>query len=214
MKRKLILTVVVAIILFAAAIGGYFVGKKDLGNNVSQTNSQNDNAQNPSRDSNAQTERQATQNRIITDDFEINLPEGWQETAPSVGVSAMAADTSKETLDPAARKINFQSYYAVSYDTFEGENISDYLQIAKNELSQTISGVVFSNEAEVLINGQSAAAVEANLNQQGVDFKVLLVAISGKDNDIWVITFNTTQSEWNEYRQTFSEIANSFKLKK
>jgi len=65
-----------------------------------------------------------------------------------------------------------------------------------------------------VINSRTARAIEADLTQQGVNFKILIVAVKGEGDDVWVISFNTLQSSWMAYQETFSDIANSFKLKK
>jgi hypothetical protein len=87
------------------------------------------------------------------------------------------------------------------------------VQTLKNQLQQIISGVVFAQEHDVTINGKAARAFEADFNQKGVNFKILMVVIKGSTDDVWVISFNTLQSTWAEYRDTFSDIANSFSLK-
>ncbi len=154
------------------------------------------------------------QSKIITDDFSINLPAGWKQTAPAIGPSAMAINMNENINDPAAQKINFKSYFAVSYDTLQGKNINDYLQTVKNSLSQTISNVVFTNDQDMMISGSPAYAIEAELAQQGANFKILMVVVAGQGEDVWVISFNTIKSSWDEYKGTFYNIANSFILKK
>lgn len=161
-----------------------------------------------------QTNTEQPQNKIITDDFSINLTTGWKQTAPAMGASAMAVNTDEYINDPAAQKINFKSYFAVSYDTLQGKSINDYLQTVKNGLSQAISNVVFTKEQDMTINGSSAHAIEAELTQQGVNFKILMVVVAGQGEDVWVISFNTTKSSWDGYKETFYSIADSFSLKK
>ena len=109
---------------------------------------------------------------------------------------------------------NFKSYFAVSYDTLQGKNMNDYLQTLKNRLSQTIPNIAFTKEQDVTINGNLAYAIEAELTQQGVDFKVLMVVVSGQGEDIWVISFNTVKSNWDSYKDMFYGVASSFIVKK
>lgn len=160
-----------------------------------------------------QISAEQSQNKIITDDFSINLPAGWDQIAPAIGTSAMAVNTNEDINDPAAQKINFKSYFAVSYDTLQGKSMNDYLQIVRNGLSQTISNIVFTKEQDMTINGSSAHAMEAELTQQGADFKILMVAVAGQGEDVWVMSFNTTESNWDGYEETFYNIADSFSLK-
>ena len=159
-------------------------------------------------------EAKQPQNKIITDDFSINLPTGWKQTTAAMGASAMAVNANEDINDPTAQKINFKSYLAVSYDIFQGKNMNDYLQTVKNGLSQTISNVIFIKEQDMTINGRPAHAIEMELIQQGVNFKILMVVVKGQGDDAWVISFNTIKSGWDGYKETFYNVANSFSLKK
>jgi len=210
MKNKItifILIIVVAVV--AALIGFYFVQKNrspiDFVNNVVLPDQSG---------VNNQVSAEQLQNKLVTDDFEITLPAGWRKTEPVMGASAMAINANEQLSDPAAQKINFKSYMAVSYDTLQGKSLSEYSQSVKNQLSQAISNVVFANEQDVMINGRSARAIEAELTQQGVNYKILMVVVTGKGDDVWVMSFNTLQSSWMGYQEVFSGIANSFNLKK
>ncbi len=205
MKKKIIILVFFIIIL--AILSGFYFFKQDkyidlpenIKNNIEKNN---------------QLSNEQIQKKLITDDFEITLPMGWEQTVPAIGTSAMAINKEEKSDDPTIQKINFKSYFAVSYDILQGKNLNGYLQNIKNTLSQTISNVVFTNEQDLLVNNKSARAVEAQLTQQGVDFKVLMIVIEGQEDDVWVISFNTTESYWDNYKGIFSDIVKSFILKK
>jgi hypothetical protein len=151
---------------------------------------------------------------LATDDFSIDLPNGWRKTEATMGVSAMAINFEEEIKDPAAQKINFKSYFAVTYDTLGEKSLNDYLQTAKNELGKVASNVVFTEDQDITINGRPAHATEVELTQQGVDFKVLIVLVKGEGDDVWVLSLNTTKSSWDEYKEMFYSVADSFNLKK
>ena len=209
MRNKITIIVsIIVIVAIAAVIGFYFIQKNKAPASLIENNM-------PLRQSGAndQISSEQSQNKLITDDFEINLPEGWRKTAPAMGSSAMAVNADEQLNDPAAQKINFRSYFAVSYDTLQGESLNEYLQGVKSQLQQTISGVVFAQEHDTTINGKAARAFEASFIQQGVNFKILMVAVKGTGDDVWIISFNTLQSAWAEYQKTFSDIAGSFSLK-
>ncbi len=210
MKNKIvILILVVAVIAIAAVIGFYFIQK-----NKPSINSV-ENAMLPSQSGvSNQTSADQPQNKLVTDDFEINLPAGWRQTAPATGASAMAVNANERLNDPAAQKINFRTYFAVSYDTLQGKSLNEYLSGVKNQLRQTISNAVFAQENDITINDKAARAVEINLTQQGLDYKILMIAVAGKGDDVWVMSFNTAKSSWDGYKETFSSIAKSFSLKK
>lgn len=209
MRNKIAIIVsIIVIVAIAAVIGFYFIQK-----NKAPASSIENNMPLRQSGANDQISSEQSQNKLITDDFEINLPEGWRKTAPAMGSSAMAVNADEQLNDPAAQKINFRSYFAVSYDTLQGESLNEYLQGVKSQLQQTISGVVFAQEHDTTINGKAARAFEASFIQQGVNFKILMVAVKGTGDDVWIISFNTLQSAWAEYQKTFSDIAGSFSLK-
>ena len=206
MKNKIIILVIFAVILIILA--GFYFFKQDKSKSDLPTNIKD------SAEKNNQTDNEQLQKKLVTDDFEITLPVGWEQTTPAIGTSAMAVNENEKLDDPAAQKINFKSYFAISYDTLQKKSLSEYLQNIKNTLLQTISNVVFTNEQDIIIDNKPARAVEAELTQQGVDFKILMVVIAGQHEDVWVISFNTTKSSWDGYKEIFSNITKSFSLKK
>ena len=209
MKNKItfIILIIVAVTV-VVGISFYFIKKNKAPTNFVE------NTTLPSQSEvNNQTNSEQSQNKLVTDDFEINLPGGWRETAPAMGASAMAVNADEQLTDPAAQKINFRSYFAVSYDTLQGKSLSEYMQGVKNYLQQITSGIVFAQEHDMIINDQPARAFEASFIQQGVNFKILMVAVKGAGDDVWVISFNTLQDTWTEYQKIFSDIAGSFRLK-
>jgi hypothetical protein len=153
------------------------------------------------------------QSKIITDDFSINLPEGWKETNPVMGTTIMAVKTNEILSDPAAQKINFNSYFAISYDTLGEKTPQEYVDFTKQSLEQTIGDINFILDKDVIINNRNARKIEFEMSQQGVDFKVLLVLVKGEESDIWTISFNTTKSDWEKYENIFYDIASSFIVK-
>ncbi len=210
MKNKIVIFVLpIAVVAIAAVIGFYFIQKNKP--SISSV----ENTIPPSQSGiNNQTNNEQPQNKLVTDDFEISLPAGWRQTAPTMGASAMAVNANEQLNDPAAQKINFKTYFAVSYDTLQGKSLSEYLRSVESQLKQTISNAVFAQENDTTINGKAARAVEINLTQQGVDYKILMIAVAGKGNDVWVMSFNTIKNSWDGYKEIFSNIAKSFSLKK
>lgn len=206
-NSAIIIALVISGIISAVLIGFYFVRQ-----NESTANSPKNTAQEHPNNDQATTGR--SQSKLETDDFEINLPAGWRQTAPAIGASAMAVNADENIDDPAAERINFKSYFAVSYDMLQGKSISEYLRTVKNGLQQAISSVVFTKDQDMTINSRPAHAIEAELTQQGVDFRILMVVVKGQGDDFWVISFNTTKGGWDVYKETFYGIANSFSLKK
>jgi hypothetical protein len=156
----------------------------------------------------------ADNNQLVMDDFSIELPAGWSKTADEVeGILAIAMNLNEAVQDEAAQKINFKSYLAVGLDALRGKTVEGYVQFVKEELQKSISGISFDNENEVIINERSARAFEAEMVQQEIDFKVLVVAIQEDENNVWVISCNTLKSKWDDYREMFAESVKSFTLK-
>ena len=217
MKNKVtIIALIILGIALVVLVGFYFVKQNksliNLPQNAMQSNQASTGNQEKANDGIGVNNQ--IQNKLVTDDFEVTLPVGWEKTAPAIGASAMAVNRNEKLDDPVAQKINFKSYLAVSYDTLQGKGMSEYLQTVKNGLSQIVSNVVFTNEQDVMINGRSAHALEAELAQQGVNFKILMVVITGQGEDVWVMSFNTIKSSWDGYQETFSDMVQSFSLKK
>lgn len=199
MKKKIIIIALVLLVIVAIALMGFYFIKQ----NKSQINFPKNN------------EQQNQNNAIATEDFSINLPAGWSKTINTVtGVTAMAANPNEKINDSAAQKINFKSYLAISFGILEGKTMSEYMQSVKSELQTAVPSVVFTNEKEVTINGRSARAVEVEITQQGIDFKVLIVVVKGNNDDVWLLSYNTTKSAWDEYKEAFSNSVNSFIIKK
>ena len=209
MKNKIIIIVIIVVVVVGAAlVGVYFIRHNVPTPSGNQGGTESDaGTRNPANTGQPQS-------KIITDDFSIDLPVGWKQTSPAMGASVMAVNANENINDPASQKINFKSYFAVSYDTLKGKSINEYSQTIKDELSRTFPDVVFAKEQDVAINGNSAHVMEVELTQQGVNFKILMVAVVGHRDDAWVMSFNTTKSGWDGYKETFSDVVKSFSLKK
>ncbi len=225
MKNKIvIISLIIFAIVLAILIGVYFIKQNESAvnpaGNTAQENQNNapankNGAPPKNQNENNQTSAGQAQNKMVTDEFEIIVPAVWVQTAPAMGTSLMAVNSNENINDQAAQKINFKSYFAVSRDILQGKTIDEYSQTVKSSLQQIVSNVIFTkNQNIAAINGKSAYAIEAEMSQQGVDFKVLMVIIRGERDDAWVFSFNTTKSAWDGYKEIFYNIANSFSLKK
>jgi len=155
------------------------------------------------------------ENRVIaTDDFSVRYPEGWKSAPAPMGVSAIIVNQNETISDPQAKKANFHSYFSVSYDSYNGKTQEQYIDTLKQQLFAALFEPEFLNENTVSVNGQTARAFEIKGTQSGFDFHVLMVVVEGVDEDVWVLSFNTLESLWDGYTQTFADITNSFVVKK
>jgi hypothetical protein len=154
------------------------------------------------------------QSQIITDDFSIDLPEGWMQTQPAEGISAIAVNGDENISDPAVQKIGFKAYFAVATEALKGKSTGEYLLNFKEYLSANIPGIVFTKEEDLVIGGRPAHFLEMEFVQEGISFKVLSISLLGDNDDIWVVSFNSTAGNWDGYKDMFYDVANSFVLKK
>ncbi len=153
------------------------------------------------------------ENVFATDDFSLTYPVGWRQTPAMAGVSAMIVKGNENITDPEARKMNFQSYLAVSYDSSEGKTKDEVVEYLKNALRSAVPDAVFSRENFLTINGREAYATEVTFRKSGIDFHVLMIAIWGKGNDLWILSYNTLDSLWQGYTSDFEKMTQSFIVK-
>ncbi|MDD5431229.1 MAG: hypothetical protein PHP03_03345 [Candidatus Pacebacteria bacterium] len=212
MKNKLIIIISVVAVVVLAAVSFYFINKNKPSINSPENASEAPQATESAAETNSPVAEQ-TPKKLVTDDFSVDIPTGWEKIEPPTGISAMIVKTNENITDPAAQKANFKSYFAVSHNSLKEASMDTYLNDLKNELKKTFPTAVFSNEQNTIINNSPAHAMEADLTQQGINYKVLLVVIKGQGEDIWVVSFNTLQSIWNGYKEVFGDIAKSFIVK-
>ncbi|MFA4833470.1 MAG: hypothetical protein WC619_01320 [Patescibacteria group bacterium] len=156
----------------------------------------------------------AQEDEILNKDgFSVMVPKGWKEVAAPTGVSAMVVNAGEEITDPALQKINFKSYYSVSYDTLKERTREEYITYIKDMVKQFAPDIIFSAEESFKIKDGDAYRLEANLTQQGANFRVLIFLISGKNGDIWNMSFNSGANNWDKNKEIFSRIAESFTAK-
>lgn len=153
------------------------------------------------------------ENVFATDDFSLTYSEGWRSVPAMTGISAMIVKGNENITDPEAKKMNFQSYLAVSYDSAEGKNKDQVVEYLKNALRSAIPEAVFSRENSLTINQRDAYAMEVTFRQSGLDFHVLIVTVWGKENDLWVLSYNTLEELWQNYVGEFEEMTQAFVVK-
>ena len=145
--------------------------------------------------------------------FSVLVPKGWKEIPARTGVSAMVVNAGEEITDPTLKKINFLSYYSVSYDTLKARTMDEYVVYIKDMVKQFAPDIAFASEESLKINGNDGYKIEADLNQQGANFKVLIFLIKGKDNDIWNMSFNSGAVNWEKNKEEFNRIGGTFTIK-
>ena len=144
--------------------------------------------------------------------FSVKLPEGWIEVEPVYGSIATVVKNQELINDTYAQKLNFRSYYSVLRDTVGDKTEQEYLEEIKNSLKKNFTDIMISDEEIKESNGAKIYFMESKLNEQNVDFTILL-AVNIKDQDVWTISFNTLSEKWEEYKDVFYQIADSFERK-
>lgn len=158
--------------------------------------------------------QKAEQAKLVNDDFEMTLPSGWKQSQESMGAIAMANNPDEKIDDPAAEKIGFKSYLAVSYDGLAERDMSGYMNDMKSELSRLIANISLGEEKDLTVNGRPAKSIELEMDKEGAMIKAMIVAVEGKNKDVWMISFDTTKNSWEKYKQSFLDSVNTFTLKK
>jgi len=157
-------------------------------------------------------DRAAQEDATITrEGFSITLPKGWKEVQPPAGVSLMAANSGEEIKDENLKKINFKSYYTVIYDNLQGRTLKEYVDYIKEMTTQYTPGLKFVSEEETAINDKEGYRLEAEVTQQGADFKVVILLVPGQNEDIWSLSMSTGVDDWEKKEEFFSDLAKTFK---
>lgn len=193
LNRNTLIVLGILIVLLAGLILAYFLVLK------------------PAASDNAES-REQTKDAIETDLFSIKLIDGWVEAQPVYGSAATAINNNELINNLDAQKIGFKSYYSVLQDIYSEKTEKDYLDKIKASLKEGFVGVIISDGEAKDIDNRKLYFIESEFNQQNIDFKVLL-AITIKDKDAWIISFNTLKENWEEYKNSFYQVAENFKIK-
>ena len=137
--------------------------------------------------------------------FSVKLPEGWIEVEPVYGSIATVVKNQELINDTYAQKLNFRSYYSVLRDTVGDKTEQEYLEEIKNSLKKNFTDIMISDGEIKESNGAKIYFMESKLNEQNVDFTILL-AVNIKDQDVWTISFNTLSEKWEEYKDIFLKL--------
>jgi hypothetical protein len=156
-----------------------------------------------------------TESRLVAKDaFSLEVPANWRESpALMPGISLMMVNSTEKSARPEVNKINFKSYFSISYDTLGTSTLGQYTAGLKEKLTKMVTGISFQDLEPTIIDGRPAQVFRADLTQQGVDFKLLMFVTEGKNKDVWMIPFNTLTESLNEYQSLFFKVATSFRVK-
>ncbi len=206
-SKAIVIAAVVVLILIGAGAAAYFSSQStETNTNLATANQASANL------ANLNTNAAPTDSTYIHDDFTVLQPAGWvQVTLPST-LAAFQIVSEDHPLGSAAEKINFRSYSAVSFDNTQGKTLEAINLAAIDSIKSALSSANVFSSADETINSLAAKLSVLELNQQDVDYTVLLVIYLAGDK-YYTMSFNTTTEKWLEYKNMFYGIARSFKLK-
>lgn len=205
--KKIILIAIVVVVIVGIGIMFYFLNQNKNSNNSSLETEglsvSEETANLPER----------TTGLYAGGDFTIVSPKNWIQTHLQSTLVSFQNPVEKHPEGSVASKINFKSYIAVSFDNAQEKTLEEITELLKQQVRAVAPSVSFGSETDEMIDGQPAKIIEANLNQQNVDFKVLMAVVM-KENNYFTISANTTAQKWTEYSEIFYDTIRSFKFKK
>ncbi len=192
MKRKILVIVVSVVLISLGALTAYKIFDGRILSSISLSR----------------------QGKIETDYFQLNLPSGWetQEPAPT-GFALRAFYDKGESLDPAARKIDYKTSVYIAHKMLEGKTMLEYIEFLKDEVQQMKNDLTFHSENETSFNNNKAYLIDIESKEMGIEFKSILGVIQAKSGEVWVMSFNTPKLDWATTAPQFYSILNSFEIK-
>lgn len=145
------------------------------------------------------------------DSFMILVPAGWAEVNYMAGAT-IVANPGEENLDPVLKKSGFKSYFSVTRDKMGGETWEQAVAHVEMIVNGSAPGIKYSKEEDGKIGGIASHFWEADLLRDDAKFKVLVYAVRGKSDDLWILTFNTGASMWLAYSRLTPKVFESFRL--
>ncbi|MCX6737170.1 MAG: hypothetical protein NTX26_00270 [Candidatus Parcubacteria bacterium] len=152
------------------------------------------------------------QGKIETNYFKLVLPSGWETQEPASENFVLIAYRKEDSKDSLARKINYKTSLFIAREELNGKTIVDYVAFLKESVQQKKENVLFHSENETSFNGQKAYLIDVELKENDIEFKSIFGVIEGKNQEVWVISFNTPKLDWITTAPQFYSILNSFSI--
>lgn len=204
MNNKTIIFIVSIIVLVLGGIGYSLWNSNPLVDNQTQEQ------ENQEEDVEVKEVKLVT---LVKDKFEIDHPESWVKLTPPAGIQVLLNSVREEPIDSEKEKDGFKTYLAITYDTLQGKTREEFISYVKNILTDSLPFITFEKEEIITIDEREATVLEAIIIQEEYTFNSLLVIISGEGDDMWTLSFNTSEIRWEDSKDLFYKITNSFKLK-
>jgi len=154
------------------------------------------------------------QGKIDTKYFKLALPLGWETQEPAPEPFVLKATYIKNnSRDLLARKINYKTNLSVAHEALEEETLSEYINLLDDKIKNMQQGATIHSAGQTVFNNNPAYLIDAEMKDNGIEFKNIVGVISGKKNDVWIISLNTTKLDWDDTAVQFYGVLNSFQLK-
>ncbi len=148
---------------------------------------------------------------FIGDDFVLKLPLGWEATTPVPGTVATVFNKSEDnSKNPAAAKINFKSYIAVTF-VINKKTLDQTITDLQAEIAKQITKPSFSKPQDLTIDNMPGKTFEASFNKDGMDFVVILGLVKNNDKT-FIVSGYTLSERWEQNKPTFLEAIKNFKI--
>ncbi|MBI5742863.1 MAG: hypothetical protein HZA25_03420 [Candidatus Niyogibacteria bacterium] len=145
------------------------------------------------------------------DGFTIMVPAGWAEVNYMAGAT-IVANPGEENLDPVLGKSGFKSYFSVTREKMGEKTWAQAVNYVETIVNGSAPEIKYMKQEDGKIGGIASHFWEADLARDGVKFKILVYAVRGKGDDLWILTFNTGASMWPAYSRLAPKVFESFKL--
>jgi hypothetical protein len=99
------------------------------------------------------------------------------------GVTLMVVNGGEQPQEEAAKKINFRSYFAITY-TSSNQTLDKFFPEYEVKVKSIIKDAVIENIKDSTVNGYPTRFFEILTNQQGVAMHVFVALVKGNGSDI------------------------------
>jgi hypothetical protein len=158
----------------------------------------------------------ARERTIERQGFSIIAPAGWKEFGAPPTDGIMVQNKNEVLKDKVAADINFKVYYSVNHQALGNMDIASFKESFKSKIGKKLDKAKFSNEHKEKIDGYDSIFLEYEGidKSKKVNFSIMTIFVPGLGQDVWLISFNTAKSNWNDDKGAFYKIAKTFKLEK
>jgi hypothetical protein len=143
------------------------------------------------------------------DGFTILVPAGWAEVNYMAGAT-IVANPGEENLDPVLKKSGFKSYFSVTREKMREKTWGQAITYVGTIVSGAAPEIKYAAERDGVLAGSTMHYWEADLERDGAKFKILVYALRGDGDDLWILTFNTGASMWPAYSRLAPKVFDSF----